>query len=157
MPYWRLFYHIVFTTRNREPVIVPEIEPYLWGYIVEKGRAMEAIIYAVNGMEDHVHIVAAVPPKLSVAVFVGEVKGASAHYVNHHIPVQMESPLVWQRGYGVLSFGEKDLQRAVEYVRRQKEHHRGGTTFAALERTEETDNPPGSPDRQPPDSQNQRR
>jgi len=153
MPYWRLFYHIVFATRNREPVIGVDIEPYLWGYIAEKGRALGAIIYTVNGMEDHVHIVAAIPPKLSVAVFIGEVKGASAHYINHHASIRMESPLVWQRGYGVLSFGERYLPRVVEYVEKQKEHHRKGTIIAVLERAEEVEDSPGLPDRQRSGSQ----
>lgn len=145
MAYWRLFYHIVFATRDREPMITPEIESRLWGFIADKARRLEAIVYAVGGTRDHVHIVAAIPPKVTIATLVGEVKGASAHYTNHHMLEPPAPRLEWQRGYGILSFGEKDLQRIVDYVRRQKEHHREGTTIAALERVEEKDDAPKGP------------
>ncbi len=145
MAYWRLFYHIVFATRNREPMITSEIEARLWAFIADKARHLEAIVYAVGGVEDHVHIVAAIPPKIPVATLIGEVKGASAHYTNHHMLEPPALRLVWQRGYGVFSFSERSLQRVVEYVRRQKEHHREGTTIAALEQVQEVEDAPKVP------------
>ena len=149
MPYWRLFYHIVFATKNREPLITPDIEDELHGYLTGKATSLGAIVYAVNGTEDHVHIVASVPPKIALSNFVGQIKGATSHHINH-LPGR-DGPLFdWQRGYGVLSFGQKHLDWVADYVRRQKEHHRSGTTMALLERVEETDDGPGQPRRKRP-------
>ncbi len=142
MPYWRLFYHIVFATKEREPLITPDIEQEVHGYLVGKATALGAIVYAVNGMEDHVHMVASVPPKLALSDFVGQIKGATSYHINH-MSDRGETLLDWQRGYGVLSFGEKHLDWVIDYVRRQKEHHRDGATAAALERIEEIDDGPG--------------
>jgi putative transposase len=47
--------------------------------------------------------------------------------------------LEWQKGYGIVSFGQKDLKWVVNYVENQKEHHRKGTTHERLERTEDED------------------
>ena len=144
MPYWRLFYHIVFSTKNREPLITPDIEQEVHGYLAGKATTLGAIVYAVNGTKDHVHVVASVSPKLALSSFIGQIKGATSHHINH-MPGRTETLLDWQRGYGVVSFGEKHLDWVIDYVRRQKEHHRGGTTVAMLERVEETNDGPARP------------
>ena len=153
MPYWRLFYHLTWSTRNRTPLITVDIEAKLHGYIAGKATSLEAIVYAVNGTEDHIHLVTSIPPKLSIAEFVGRIKGSSSHHVNH-LPGRSEKTFSWQRGYGVLSFGGKQLAWVVKYVRRQKEHHQQNTTVALLEcATEEEDSPVISVINEPPDDQ----
>ena len=141
MPYWRLFYHIVFATKNREPMITPDIEAELHGYLTGKATGLGAIVYTVNGMEDHVHVVASVPPKIALADFIGQIKGAASYHINH-LPGRNGPLFDWQRGYGMVSFGEKHLDWVIDYVHRQKEHHRNGTIVAVLERIEEVDDGP---------------
>jgi len=143
MPYWRLFYHLTWATKDREPLITPDIETKLHGYIAGKATALGAIVYAVNGIDDHIHLVASIPPRISVADFVGQVKGSSSHHVNH-LPGREQTTFAWQRGYGVLSFGGKQLPWVVEYVQKQKEHHQEGTAIADMERTVEEDNSPAT-------------
>ncbi len=63
----------------------------------------------------------------------GKLKGASAHHVNHRLINRRT--FGWQTGYGVVSFGAKDLPWVVEYIQRQKEHHADGKTHDRLERT----------------------
>jgi len=143
MPYWRLFYHIVFATKNREPLITPDIEEELHGYLVGKATGLGAIVCAVNGTEDHVHVVASVPPKIALSNFIGQIKGATSHHINH-LPGR-DGPLFdWQRGYGVLSFGQRQLDWVADYVRHQKKHHHERTVLAALERVEAIDDGPAS-------------
>ena len=62
MPYWRLYYHIVWSTYKREPLITPHMENELYGYLTGKAVAQEAIVHAVNGTADHVHMVASAQP-----------------------------------------------------------------------------------------------
>ncbi len=72
-------------------------------------------------------------PNILVSDWVGKLKGSTSHYINHE--VQPKS-LQWQRGYGILSFGTKDLQWVVNYILNQKEHHKKGTIFDRLEKFE---------------------
>lgn len=137
MPLWRIYYHIVWTTKNREPLITPELETPLFGYIVGKANELGAIIHAINGTEDHVHLVISIPPKFAVADVVRQLKGASSHRINEASGKQ--AAFGWQRGYGVFSLGGKQLPEAIDYVSRQKEHHQSGTTIEWLERTDEQD------------------
>ena len=83
---------------------------------------------------------AAVPPKEAVAHIVKTLKGASSHDLNQQ--GVLATRFAWQRGYGVLSLGSRQLADATEYVRRQKEHHRDNTTMAWLERDADDDEGP---------------
>jgi REP element-mobilizing transposase RayT len=129
MPYWRLFYHIVWATEGRLALLTPQIEATLYPVLVSKSNAQGGRVYAVNGMPDHVHIVAAVPPALALADFVKKLKGSSSRIVRTEFQVEF----AWQTGYGVFSVSERLLEQAVTYVQQQKEHHRNGTTISRLE------------------------
>lgn len=73
-----------------------------------------------------------IPPTLGIAEWIGRLKGSSSHHVNHKLVNR--HLLDWQEGYGVVSFGTKDLPWIVEYIRNQKEHHANGTIQERLER-----------------------
>jgi REP element-mobilizing transposase RayT len=142
MALWRLYYHFVWSTKERLPLITPAIEPVLYGYIIGKANALGAIVHALGGVETHLHLVASIPPKLAISNFVKSIKGSSAHYINHIDSFQTTTTLRWQRGYGVFSLGPKQLNIAVDYTLRQKEHHSTGNLFPRLEEdTHEDDGP----------------
>jgi putative transposase len=61
MAYWKLYYHLVWSTKNRQPFITPQIEPHLYRFLVSRAAEMGIFVYPVNGMAEHVHVVAAVP------------------------------------------------------------------------------------------------
>jgi putative transposase len=88
------------------------------------------IIHAINGTEDHIHVVASIPPTLAVADFVKRLKGSSSHYRNQ---VAGAERFQWQEGYGVFSLGQRQLDRAVGYVNNQKQHHAQNRLWVALE------------------------
>lgn len=141
MPFWRNYYHLVWATKERAPLIRPELEPHLYSYLQSKAREMGVHIYALNGWTDHLHVIASIPPRLAVADVVKRLKGASSHHLNHREGAG--EPFRWQRGYGALTLGHRQLPRARAYVERQKEHHREQTTNAWLERTDAfEDGPP---------------
>ncbi|MGQ9630759.1 MAG: IS200/IS605 family transposase [bacterium] len=132
MPYWRLFYHFVWGTKNKEPLIAPQWEDSLHNVIAAKATGLGAFVHAVGGIEDHVHLVASVPPKIALSTFIGQVKGSSSHFVNHEL--DMDIHFVWQAEYGVVSLGGKMLDTVVRYAKNQRRHHADGTTIAILER-----------------------
>ena len=142
MTFWRLYYHIVWATKERHPMISSDTESKLYGYIIGKANALGCIIHAIGGTENHIHLIASIPPKLSIADFVKNIKGSSAHYMNHEPSFSLHYQFGWQRGYGVFSLGRKQLDGAVAYVRNQKTHHQQGTTISSLEREFHDDDKP---------------
>ena len=92
------------------------------------------LVHAIGGTDDHVHLAVTAPPTLLVSEWIGELKGASAHYVNHTLANR--KVIEWQTGYGVVSFGTKAMPWVVHYVENQREHHAKRTTYERLERVE---------------------
>ncbi len=144
--YWELYYHLIWRTKDSAPMLTAEVEPLTHEYL--KHRALEtpeAIVHAIGGIEDHIHMAVSLPPTVEIARWIGDLKGASAHHINHG-PCGLGA-LVWQTGYGVVSFGKRDLPWVVDYIRSQREHHAAGGTRDRLERITqvETPAPEGSP------------
>ena len=135
MGLWNLYYHIVWATKNRLPLITEEIEPKLYGYIIMKVKKLDSIFYAIGGIEDHIHLAVAIPPKLSISDFIAKIKGSSSRYVQLEV-MNNSSYFGWQQGFGVFSLGKKDLERAISYVKNQKQHHNNGTILLKLEQFE---------------------
>jgi REP element-mobilizing transposase RayT len=48
MPYWQLFYHIVWSTKDREPLLTPDVEPIIHGFLRSKAIGLEAVVFALN-------------------------------------------------------------------------------------------------------------
>ncbi|MDD3825196.1 MAG: IS200/IS605 family transposase [Anaerolineae bacterium] len=140
MSFWRLYYHLVWATKNREPLIEPGVEPRLHAYLVRKAAELGVHVYAVSSCVDHVHMVVAIPPKHAVAYVVKNLKGASSYDLNSLC--HGAGMFAWQRGYGALSLGERQLPVATAYLQKQKEHHQQQTTNAWLECYAEFDEGP---------------
>lgn len=134
MAFWRTYYHLVWATKKREPFITDDFESRLHDYLVQKAKKISVRVSAINGMPEHIHLIASIPPKLSVSEVVKTLKGASSHDFN-----QDGHTLYWQRGYGVLTLGENQREFAEKYVRNQKEHHANQSTNSWLERTSDED------------------
>lgn len=97
-------------------------------------------VHEVGGTENHIHIAVSIPPTLTISEYIGQLKGASSHHVNHANATK-DKRLEWQTGYGVVSFGTKDLEWVKQYVRNQKEHHKKGKVFERLERINAEERP----------------
>jgi len=133
MPYWRLYYHFVWGTKDREPLIAPQWEASLHNVIAAKASDLTAMVYAVGGTEDHIHLVVSVPPKTALSTFIGQVKGNSSHFINHEL--RLDTVFAWQEEYGVTSFGGKQLDTVVKYAKNQRKHHAEKTIIGVLERS----------------------
>jgi REP element-mobilizing transposase RayT len=132
MSYWQLFYHVVWSTHQRRPLLTAEIEPLIYRYIRFKAGDLGGMVHALNGTQDHTHLVVTIPPKIAVAKFVGQVKGVASARFNKEHPGA--SAFAWQSGYGALTFDAKRLPYVIAYVERQKEHHAAQATIPVLER-----------------------
>ena len=129
----RLFYHFVWATKDREPLINEKIEKTLFYCISEKVGGLNSICHQIGMTEDHIHLAVTVPPVISLASFVKNIKGNSTFLVNNSVSDQHFS---WQGGYGVVSFNEKLLPIIKKYIKNQKQHHKNDTLIEILEKTE---------------------
>ena len=132
--YCRVLYHVVWATLMRQHLIAESFKGQLHDFIRSKTRQMSGIPYAVGGVSDHVHCLIFIPPRVAVATFIGNLKGASSHWVNHH--AKPGDDFAWQNGYGLFTISRDDQQGLVAYILNQELHHQRGTLRIALETME---------------------
>jgi REP element-mobilizing transposase RayT len=135
MTYWRLHYHLIWSTYEREPSLTSEREKVFYGVLYNKARELGLKIHAAGNAEDHAHVVVSIPPKLAVADCVRHLKGASAFAINHM--QGSDGKFKWQEGYGALTVSESSLTAVMEYAAKQKEHHCQNKLITSYERIEE--------------------
>jgi len=129
--YSQLFYHFIWTTKNRAPTMTPELREALFRYIRMKCQQHRAVVYGLGGIEDHVHLLVSLPPNLSPSKFAADIKGAASHFVNDEI--LKSKAFYWQEGYGVVSLAKKDLKQVAEYIDNQEEHHHENRLWPSME------------------------
>ena len=126
--------HITWHTKESSPLLVPKVEAVVHHYL--RGRCINTpgvFVHEVGGTETHVHLCMSVLPTLLISDFIGALKGSSSHEANQKLGSKV---LVWQTGYGVVSFGKNNLPWVLDYIKDQKEHHARGSIHDRLERTE---------------------
>jgi len=124
--------HVTWHTKNDRPLITSTIQPHLYAFL--KNKIVEtrgAYFHAIGGIETHVHVASSIKPSVHLDECISQLKGASSF--------EMGKDLQWQAGYGIVSFGTKDLEWVVRYIHNQREHHAKGTTHDRLERCEGSD------------------
>ncbi len=138
MAHWRLYYHVVWATRDRAPSLTLPCHALVERSIRATARNDKTIIHAVGVVADHVHVVASIPPSLSVGELVGKLKGASSRLLNTAGPYAADGTFAWQKEYGIYSISERGLENACEYVNNQEQHHAAGTVIPGLEVAQHT-------------------
>jgi putative transposase len=131
-----IFLHFVWTTQRREDWIPEDKEKQIHALIVSEATKQGAKVLAVNGMSDHIHLVVEMPPSVSIAKFMQQVKGVSSTAIRETI-LPEESPFGWQDHYGVFSFHKRHQAAVCEYVQNQKEHHRNHKLRSEWEESDE--------------------
>lgn len=123
----QIYYHIVFSTKDRIPVLKAdrreELFRYIWGIV--KNR--KSHLYRVNGVEDHVHILTSLHPTVNLADLVKEIKTGTALWIKGKALFPSFSH--WQDGYGAFTHSKGEIDALIGYIKGQTEHHRR-TTFA---------------------------
>ena len=120
--YTSLHYHVVFSTKNRERWIRPDIEERIWAYLggIAKQNKMKPL--QIGGIEDHVHVLLGAPPVIAPAKIAQLIKGGSSAWIQKNFP-----PLKgfgWQDGYSAFTVSKSEVPSVIEYIRGQREHHR---------------------------------
>ena len=131
MAYWQLYYHFVWTTANRAPLVTDELTPILYTQLRTRAERMGATVYAIGGTAWHVHVVVAVPPRWSPALFVGQLKSQTSAALNRTGLVA--GRFAWHEGYGVYAFDRRQLRPMIDYVEQQRAVHATRHEIRALE------------------------
>jgi putative transposase len=128
-----LFLHLVWATWDRLPLITPDIERRLYRNIESEAQKQGCTVLALNGTEDHVHLLVIFPTTITIADVLKHVKGVSSRFINETLrpPAQFK----WQGSYGAFTVSRWDVARIKEYIKRQKEHHRSGELVPEFEET----------------------
>jgi putative transposase len=134
VPYWEHYFHVVWSTKGRLPLLVDERAIIADKSIRATCREKGAVVHAVAIMPDHVHVAVSIPPSLSVSDLMHAIKGSSSHLLNRDPSITSTEPFAWQPEYGSLTFGKRSLADVVAYVLNQRRHHADGDLLHAFER-----------------------
>lgn len=117
-----LLYHVVFSTKGRQPEIVPGFREDLYAYVGGIIRSEKGKLIEIGGMANHVHVLARFSPAVSVSDMLKMIKGNSSRWVNKS--GKRPAKFAWQKGYGAFSVSESGCEAVVNYIRNQEAHHR---------------------------------
>ena len=123
--YTQILYQFVFSTKYRHKVLIKHDREKLFRYINGILHRKKCVLYAINGVEDHLHIATHVHPTIAVSNLIKDIKIASSLWIkkNRYFPGFKE----WQIGYGAFTYSIKAKRSLVNYVKNQERHHQKET------------------------------
>jgi len=120
-----LHYHIVFSTKNREPFIDSTLQSRLYEYRGGILRNHNGVLLAAGGIPDHVHLLVGLHREMAVAEGVKLVKAHSSKWIHDTFPDR--KAFAWQTGYGAFTVSYSNMDQVKRYIAGQEEHHRKRT------------------------------
>ena len=130
-----IYLHINWHVKDDHSTLNSDLEALTHKFITDRCRKTKGVyIHAIGGTETHIHLAINIEPHVTISDLVKDLKGGSSHDVNTQL---LQKALVWQRGYGVVSFGKNNLPWVKEYIANQKEHHANNKVHDRLERITE--------------------
>jgi putative transposase len=118
--YSSLWIHLVWSTKNREPILVSGLKHEVFKVINDIANDHEIYLDCINGVEDHVHLLVRLRTDQSVADIVKTIKGNSWEYFKE-IP---EKYVTWQDGFAAFSVSPSQLKSVRNYIYNQEKHHK---------------------------------
>ena len=123
--YTALFYHIVFSTKNRAPFIKPELEARIWEYIGGVARHHKMTALQIGGIEDHLHALVMAPATIAPFEIAKYLKGESSSWIHEEFP-ELQN-FGWQDGYGAFTVSKANVPSVIGYIQNQRAHHQTKT------------------------------
>ena len=117
-----LLTHIIFSTKDRLPLIEPHMKPELYAYLGGLTRELKGKAYGINGTTDHIHLLVSLPPRVSVSEALRFLKSNSSGWVHDRWPKR--GSFRWQLGYGAFSVSKSNVPEVLQYITNQEMHHK---------------------------------
>ena len=111
--------HLIFSTKHREPFIVPEVRADLFGYLAGALKAINCPALRIGGVADHVHLLFVLSKNLALSGAVEEIKKESSKWAKQKI----HPKFYWQTGYGAFSVSPSMEDTVAGYIENQEKHH----------------------------------
>ncbi|MEP7013770.1 MAG: IS200/IS605 family transposase [Acidobacteriota bacterium] len=118
----RLLVHVIFSTKYRAPLLVPEVRSAVHQYLGTVLRDHDCPTIRIGGVEDHVHLFFGLSRTLSIAKAVEIIKTSSSKWIKLQRPDLAE--FHWQNGYGAFSVSPSQMESVIRYIENQEAHHR---------------------------------
>ena len=118
----KVIVHIVFSTKDREPLLDAKIRPRVHAYLASICRDLGGDVPGVGGVADHVHIITTLPRTISQSDLIEQIKKMSSKWIKTADPAYRG--FFWQRGYSAFSVSPSQLDVVLKYVETQQDHHR---------------------------------
>lgn len=122
MSYTRGLWHIVFSTKHRQRTLEARYRRDFLAYLNGTLKGIGCFVLRINAVEDHVHILANVPPDLTISRLVGETKTNTGRWLRDS--GRFPHFTYWQEKYAAFTVSWGDRLRVIEYIKNQEEHHR---------------------------------
>ena len=119
--YTNLLYHIIFSTKDRRPLITDILQPRLFDYIGGTIRNLGGISLELNGTEDHIHLLTKLRPDKAVSDILRDLKANASGWMHDVFPEVRD--FSWQRGYGAFTVSHSNVEEVRRYIAQQKQHH----------------------------------
>ena len=119
--YSALYFHIIFSTKNRKLWLKPDIEKRVWEILGGIAREHRMTPIQIGGFDDHIHALVSLPPTLSVSKAVQYLKALSSKWTHETLPGFKR--FAWQDGYAAFTVSKSQLSAVTAYIRRQRTHH----------------------------------
>ena len=123
--YTCLHYHVIFSTKNRERWLVPEVEQRVWRFIGGIARAHRMTALQVGGVEDHIHALITAPPTIAPFQIAQFLKGDSSKWIHEEFSALRD--FGWQDGYVAFTVSKSNIPQLIKYIQNQRAHHRKKT------------------------------
>ena len=119
--YTCLKYHLVFGTQYRRALLLKPMRQDLYSYIGGIIRDEGGNLDSIGGIEDHIHILCGIPPRVAVSNMLRAIKASSSKWINENR--RTESEFRWQRGFAAFSVSKSQMPAVDRYIGNQEEHH----------------------------------
>jgi putative transposase len=123
--YTRLYAHCIFTPKGRHLLLRDSIRANIHKYIYGVIKGLKCYPVAINGTEDHIHILVGFSPVISISNLMRDIKRSSAIYINNNQFFRFK--FNWQEGFGAFTVGYRELDTVYKYILNQEAHHKGGS------------------------------
>ena len=122
MPYIRVWIHLNWTTKHRQPLFTKDIRYKVSRHILRNARQKGIFLDHINIVDDHVHILVCMRAKQSISSIVHLIKGESSHWINEKNIFEFQ--FQWQEEYFAISISESAVPQVRRYIRNQRSHHK---------------------------------
>ncbi|MBV9959438.1 MAG: IS200/IS605 family transposase [Acidobacteria bacterium] len=119
--YTQIYIQVVFAVSGRLALIRHEYQEELYKYITGIVRNDGHKLIAINGMQDHIHVLLGLKPDMALSVLVRDIKASSSKFINDRRLIN--GKFGWQEGYGAFSYGHSQLDTIIRYIQNQEQHH----------------------------------